>query len=75
MSTNYNEEIKIAEKEYQLLSQQNMVKKVELESMRLKLKLEEYEKTGKDLLDAIEVTKKEVKQMKEGNFTLEGGEK
>jgi len=74
MSTSYNHKIRIAEKEYQLLSQQNMIKKVELEEMRLKQKLVDYVQTKEDLAEAIEVTKSEIKQLSEIRSEDEGGE-
>lgn len=77
MSMNFDFELAIVEKEYQLLNQEQMLKKVQLEEMRLQKKLKDYAETKDGLEQAIADTKADLDSLKEGVIPekTEGGEK
>jgi len=68
MSTKYDDEIKDLELKYRLEGQKNALTRVELECLRLKQKLENYEDTRISLHNEIKVTEDEI-------LALKGGEK
>jgi len=65
MSTSYDVEILKMEAKYKLEAQQSALTRVELECLRLKKKLEEYDITRQSLLSEIEKTINELANVKE----------
>ncbi len=66
MSTSYKDEIVLLELEYQLDAQKNALKRVEIEQLRAKQKIEDYDITLQSLLVEIEKTKERLRVLKGG---------
>jgi hypothetical protein len=75
MSTNYDDEIRLAEAEYQLDAQQSAIKRIDLDILKMKRKMETYEETKVDLRNEIEKSKEVISKLKKGEAITEGGEK
>ena len=67
MSTSYSNEIAILEAEYQLEAQKNSLKRVEIECLRAKQKIELYDETKQSLYTEIEKTEEKLKSLKGGD--------
>jgi len=68
MSMNYDTEIKQMEAKYTLESQQNALTRVELECLRLKKKLEDYDQTRQSILAEIQKTTQRLEDAKGGEI-------
>lgn len=66
MSTSYNDKIAILEIEYQLDAQRIALKRVELECLRMKQKIEEYDITRQSLLTEIKKSESRLSELKGG---------
>lgn len=66
MSTNYNDQIAELELVYQLDAQKSALTKVELECLRLKQKIENYDETRQSLINEISITEEKLKDLKGG---------
>lgn len=66
MSTNYDDEIIALELQCKLEAQKNAITKVNLESLRLRKKLEDYEATKISLNEEIQKTEAEIETLKGG---------
>ena len=66
MSTNYNNQIAILEVEYQLDAQKSALTKVELECLRMKQKIEDYDATRQSLQIEIKKSQERLVELKKG---------
>jgi phage shock protein A len=66
MSTNYNDQIAELELVYQLDAQKSALTKVELECLRMKQKIEDYDTTRQSLIKEIAITEDKLKALKGG---------
>jgi hypothetical protein len=66
MPTNYSGQIQILELQYTLEAQKNALTKVELECLRLKQKIEEYDATRASLTDQVKITEEKLTALKGG---------
>ena len=66
MPTSYDEQIKTMEIQYTLEAQKSALLKVDLECLRLKQKIEEYETTRTSLNEQIKISEEKLLAMKGG---------